>query len=81
MEFENAAALLDAAQQIAEQKAALIADLLARRAQIDEDLTKLGARRVRNRKPQEKRRGRPAGSRNRPVSMPEGVNGATEAGL
>jgi hypothetical protein len=50
-----------------------IAELRTNRAAIDEELTVLGAKRVRKPKVEGKKRGRPAGSRNRkPEVVPNG---------
>jgi hypothetical protein len=47
-----------------------IAELRANRAAIDEELTALGAKRLRK-KAEGKKRGRPAGSRNQPKVAPD----------
>ena len=47
-----------------------IAELRAQRQAIDEELTALGAKRLRKPKSEGKKRGRPAGSRNQPKAAP-----------
>ena len=61
----NAAELLAAVEQAKQIIVDRIAELRAQRTAIDEELTALGAKRVRKPKVEGKKRGRPAGSKNK----------------
>ena len=66
----NAQELLAAVEQAKQIIVDRIAELRAQRTAIDEELTALGAKRVRKPKVEGKKRGRPAGSRNQPKAAP-----------
>ena len=69
----NAQELLAAVEQAKQIIVDRIAELRAQRAAIDEELVALGAKRLRKSKAEGKKRGRPAGSRNRkPEVVPNG---------
>ena len=68
MNAQELLASVEAAKQAVVDR---IAELRANRAAIDEELTALGAKRVRKPKAEGKKRGRPVGSRNRRTEVPE----------
>ena len=66
MNAQELLASVEAAKQAVVDR---IAELRTNRAAIDEELTALGAKRVRKPKAEGKKRGRPAGSRNKPAPV------------
>ena len=66
---EEARVLLFNIQEHEQQKAQLITRLQEQRQQIDQALIDLGAKRKRTRKAAPAKRGRPAGSKNKPVRL------------
>ena len=67
----NAAELLASVEAAKQAVVDRIAELRTNRTAIDEELAALGAKRVRKPKAEVKKRGRPAGSKNRPAPVPE----------
>jgi hypothetical protein len=66
----NAQELLASVEAAKQAVVDRIAELRTNRAAIDEELTALGAKRLRKPKVEGKKRGRPTGSRNQPKAAP-----------